>query len=110
MSQAGLTPDELMNAVRAGDLVGAIRAGYETFNKRGFDVSVFHPEAEWHQRPQLPDARIRRGREEIARMNDEFMGSFEEFRAEPLEIFETAGKVVAVVQVSGLVRGSDHRV
>jgi hypothetical protein len=57
--------------------VQASCAGYETSNESALDVSVFHAEAEWHQRPQLPDARIHRGREEIARMNAEFTGSFE---------------------------------
>jgi ketosteroid isomerase-like protein len=105
-----MTPEEFTEAIRAGDLVNAMRAGYETFNQRGLDVSVYHPEAEWHQRPQLPDAGSYCGREEIARFNAEFIGSFDAFRAEPLEIFETDGKVVAVVRVSGRVRGSDQRV
>jgi len=43
-------------------------------------------------------------------MNAEFFGSFEDFRAEPLELFETGGRVVAVVRVSGRVKGSDSRV
>jgi ketosteroid isomerase-like protein len=105
-----ITPEEFVRAIRAGQLVKAVREGYETSNENGFDVSVFHAEAEWHQRPQVPDARTHRGREEIARMNAEFMGSFEEFRAEPRELFEVAGKVVAVVRVSGRVKGSEHRV
>ena len=92
------------------ELVERMRAGYRAFSERGFDVSGFHPQAEWHQRPQLPDARTHRGREEIEQMNAEFIGSFEDFRAEPLEIFDTAGKVVAVVRVSGRVKGSEHRV
>jgi ketosteroid isomerase-like protein len=104
------TLEELMDAVRAGDLVTAMRRGYETFNERGFDMGFFHPEAEWHQRPQLPDAGTYRGRDEITHMNDEFIGSFEDFRAEPVEIFETGGKVVAVVRLSGRVKGSDQRV
>ncbi len=107
---AYLTREERVQAVRAGDLVNALRAGYEAFNKSGFDISIFQADAEWHQRPQLPDARIHRGHEEIARMNAEFMGSFESFRAEPLELFERDGKVVAVVRVSGRVKGTEHRV
>ena len=107
---ADLTPEEFRAAIRQGELVPAMRAGYETFNERGFDMSIFHPEAEWHQRAQLPDARTHRGREEIARMSEEFIGSFEDFRAEPLEISEAGGKVVAVVRVSGRVKGSEHRV
>jgi ketosteroid isomerase-like protein len=104
------TPQELVAAVRAGDLVSALHAGYAAFAERGLDLSLFSPDAEWHQRPQLPDARIHRGRDEIARMNDEFMGSFEDFRADPLEILQRGGKVLAVVAVSGRVRGSDQRV
>jgi ketosteroid isomerase-like protein len=109
--QADLTPEEFVEAIRAGDLVEAMRAGYATFSREAVvDTTIFQPDAEWHQRPQLPDARVHRGHEEIARMNDEFIESFEGFRAQPLEIFETGGRVVAVVLVSGRVKGSDQRV
>ncbi len=107
--QGEITPEEFAEAIRAGDLVKAMRAGYQAFSQGGLNVSIFHPEAEWHQRPQIPDARTHRGHEEITRMSDEFANSFEAFRAEPLEIFESGGKVVAVVRVSGRVSGSDHR-
>lgn len=109
-AEGNLTPEEFIEAVRSGDRVAAMHAGYADFNERGFDMTIFHPAAEWHQRPQLPDARTHRGIEEISRMNEEFIGSFEEFRAEPLEIFEADGKVVAIVAVSGRVKGSDQRV
>jgi ketosteroid isomerase-like protein len=105
-----ITPEEFVEAIRAGELVNAMRAGYQVFSGDGLDMSVFHPDAEWHQRAEIPDAQIRRGREEIARMNAEFSGSFEDFRAEPLELVELDGKVVAVVLVSGRVRGTEHRV
>jgi ketosteroid isomerase-like protein len=108
--EATLTPGAFMEAVRAGDVVRALRAGYAAFNERRLDMRIFHPEAEWHQRPQLPDARTHRGREEISRLNDEFIGSFDDFRVEPREMFGTSGKVVAVVDVNGRVRGSAQRV
>jgi ketosteroid isomerase-like protein len=105
-----VTPEEFVEAIRAGELVNAMRAGYQAFSEGGLDMSVFHADAEWHQRPEIPDARICRGREEIARMSAEFSGSFEDFRAEPLELVELDGKIVAVVRVSGRVRGTEHRV
>ena len=70
------------------------------------EVSVFHSDAQSQQRPQLPDARTRRGTEEIARMNAEFTGSFDPFPADALELFGVDGKVVAVVRVSERMRGA----
>jgi hypothetical protein len=65
------TPEGFVEAIREGDLVVAMRAGYHVFSEDGgLDMSVFHPDAEWHQRPQLPDARTHRGRAQITRMND----------------------------------------
>jgi ketosteroid isomerase-like protein len=105
-----ITPEMFVEAIRSGHRAEAIRAGYETFNAQGLDMSVFHPEAEWHQRPQLPDARTHRGHDEIVRFNDEFIGSFDGFRAVPLEVFEVVGKVVVVLRVSGALRGTEDRV
>ena len=61
-------------------------------------------------RTDLPDSRIYRGGEELASVMAEWIDMFDDFHVEPGEISETGGKVVAVLQVSGLIKGSDQQV
>jgi ketosteroid isomerase-like protein len=61
-------------------------------------------------RTDLPDPRTYRGREEFASLVAEWMDMFDDFLVEPVEIFETDGKVVAVLEVSGRIKGSDQQV
>jgi ketosteroid isomerase-like protein len=70
---------------------------------------AFHPEVEWTTRTDLPDSRTYRGREGVAGLIAEWIGVFDGFLFEPVEIFETGGKVVAVLQVSGRIKGSDQQ-
>ena len=71
---------------------------------------AFHPEAEWTTRTDLPDSRTYRGREGVATLIAEWIDTFDDFLVEPVEIFETDGKVVAVLRLSGHIRGSDQQV
>jgi ketosteroid isomerase-like protein len=71
---------------------------------------AFHPEVEWTMRTDLPDPQTYRGREELARVMAEWITAFDDFLMEPVEIFETRGKVVAVLQVIGHIKGSDQQV
>ncbi len=112
------TPEAILEAIRAGNLVAAARANWKAFNSRavtgkGFDpeeLFAFHPEVEWTTRAELPDSRTYRGRGEIARLIADWIGAFDGFLAEPVEIFEADGKVVAVMQLSGHIKGSDQQV
>ncbi len=112
------TPAAILEAIRAGDLVGATRTNWEVFNARSASGEVFqpeelvafHPELEWTTRTDLPDSRTYRGLEDFASLMAEWIGVFDDFLAEPVEIFETDGKVVAVLQLSGRVKGSDQQV
>jgi ketosteroid isomerase-like protein len=107
-----------MEAIRAGDLVEATRANWKVFNWRSASGEVFHaeelvafhPEVEWTMRTDLPDPQTYRGREELARVMAEWIAAFDDFHVEPVEIFETGGKVVALLQVSGHIKGSDQQV
>lgn len=116
--EIGSTPEAIVEAIRAGDLVEAIRANANTFNLRpgsgeAFhpeELVAFHPEVEWTTRTDLPDSRTYRGREGVATLIAEWIGAFDNFLIEPLEIFETSGKVVAVLRLSGHIKGSDQQV
>ena len=112
------TPEAIMEAIRAGDLVEATRANWKAFNSRSGSGEVFHPEelfafhpeVEWTTRTDLPDPRTYRGREEFASLIAEWMEAFDDLLVEPLEIFETGGRVVAVLRLSGHIKGSDQQV
>ncbi len=112
------TPEAILEAIRAGHLVEATRANSKVFNSRSvsgeaFDpeeLFAFHPEVEWTTRTDLPDSRTYRGREELASLIAEWSDVFDDLLVEPLEIFETDGKVVAVLRLSGHIKGSDQQV
>jgi ketosteroid isomerase-like protein len=113
-----LTPEAIVEAIRAGNLVEATRANWKVFNSRSAageafhpdELVAFHPEIEWTTRTDLPDSRTYRGREEFASLMVEWIDVFDDFLVEPVEIFETGGKVVVVLQVSGHIKGSDQQV
>ncbi|MGO9788838.1 MAG: nuclear transport factor 2 family protein [Solirubrobacteraceae bacterium] len=112
------TPEAIVEAIGAGHLVEATRANWRAFNARSISGEVFdpeelvafHPEVEWTTRTDLPDSRTYRGREGLASLIAEWSGVFDGFLFEPVEIFETGGKVVVVLQVSGRIRGSEQQV
>ena len=112
------TTEAIVEAIRAGYLVEATRALWMVFNSRSASREVFHPEelvafhpqVEWTMRTDLPDPQTYRGREEFATVMAEWIDAFDDFHVEPGEIFETGGKVVAVLQVSGRIKGSDQQV
>ncbi len=115
-----IRPEQFAEAIRAGHLVEAIRAGYESAAhsvesfpssvERAFVEEAYHPEVEWHLRTDLPDSRTLHGREEVLGLWTEWGDSFDDFLTDPLEIFETGGKVVAVLRLSGRIKGSDQQV
>ncbi len=112
------TTEAILEAIRAGYLVEATRALWTVFNSRSAsegafrpeELVAFHPEVEWTMRTDLPDSRTYRRREELASVMAEWIDMFDDFHVEPGEIFETGRKVVAVLQVSGRIKGSDQQV
>jgi hypothetical protein len=97
------TTETIIEAIRAGYLVETTRALWMVFNSRSASEEVFHPEelvafhpeVEWTMRTDLPDPQTYRGREQLARVMAEWIDAFDDFLVEPVEIFETRGKVVA---------------
>ncbi len=108
------TPETIIEAVRSGNLVKAVRAGFQFYNARPLSLvelaQCFHPEVEYHTRTDMPDQRTYRGREEWAHFSAEWIDAFDDFHLEPVEIFETDGRVVGVVQLIGRIKGSDQQV
>ena len=108
------TSEAIIEAVRSGNLLEALRAGYLIYNARPLSLvevaQCFHPEVEYHTRADMPDPRTYRGREEWMHFTAEWIGAFDDFHMEPVEIFETDGKVVDVMQVGGHIKGSGQQV
>jgi ketosteroid isomerase-like protein len=112
------TAEEILEAISAGHLVEAARLNWIVFNSRSAvgeafhpdELVAFHPEIEWTTRTDLPDSRTYRGREDFASLMVEWLDVFDDFLVEPVEIFETGGKVVAVLQLRGHIKGSDQQV
>lgn len=112
------TPEAILEAIRTGHVVEATRANWRVFNARSGtgevfrpdELFAFHPEVEWTTRTDLPDPRTYRGREGLACLIAEWSDAFDDFLVEPVEIFQTGGKVVAVMKLSGHIRGSDQQV
>ena len=112
------TPEAIIEALRAGNLVEATRANWKVFNSRSRSGEVFHPEelfafhpeVEWTTRTDLPDSQTYRGREGLARLIAEWIDAFDDLLVEPVEIFQTGGKVIAVLRLSGRIKGSDQQV
>jgi uncharacterized protein len=86
--------------------VEVVRRGYEVLNRRDIEawIELFHPDAEMHDLPGIPDAPVRRGhdalREWVAMMDDIWTDG----RYEPEEFID-AGKFV-VVGLRGKVSGA----
>jgi uncharacterized protein len=91
--------------------VEIVRAAYEFATRTGEpDLAAFHPDVVWHTREDLPDSRAYRGRDAVAKLFSEWLESFEDFRMDVGELIDAGEQVIAVLRVSGRVRGSDQEV
>jgi ketosteroid isomerase-like protein len=66
-----------------------------------------HPDAELHERPDLPDAKVYRGKEKTKEFWRKSQEIFDEMRWKVGEIKEVGGAVVADTRVWGRGRGSE---
>jgi ketosteroid isomerase-like protein len=64
-------------------------------------------DAEFHERPEMPDARVYRGREEAMQFFRKTWEIFAEMRWEPQEFIDCGEAVVVVTRVIGVGRGSE---
>jgi ketosteroid isomerase-like protein len=87
----------------------AVRVGYEAFNRGDVDwmVERMHPEIEWHEAPEVPGAKVYRGKEEVRGYLESFGRVWDDIRFDPEGEFQAAGdKVLAFVHLSGKGKGS----
>jgi ketosteroid isomerase-like protein len=58
----------------------------------------------------LPDSRIYRGHDAIAKLFSEWVESFDDLRVDVEEVMDAGENVIAVLRVSGRIKGSDQDV
>jgi ketosteroid isomerase-like protein len=89
-----------------------LRAAYESAARmHGPDFDFLDPDVEWHTRADLPDSATYRGHDGVAKLFSEWLESFDDLRFDPEEFIDAGDDVViAVLQLSGRIRGSGEEV
>jgi ketosteroid isomerase-like protein len=92
--------DEGVAASRAQ--VEVVRAGYEAFNRRRFDIAskAFDADVEWIDPPDFPGGRTVRGREAVERHWASMVSFWEQFDAEVKEIIQAGEDWVIVLMLN----------
>jgi len=92
--------------------VGSTLGGYELFNGGELDEALagFSGDIEWVVLDVFPDRGPYRGREGVRRFWDTWHETFEDFRAEVLEIHDLDDHVVVITRVHGTGRDSGAEV
>jgi ketosteroid isomerase-like protein len=91
--------------------VELIQRAYEEFDRaRQPPLSVLDPEVEWHTAADLPDSGVHRGHDGVSALIQEWVNSFEDFRAEVTEFIDRDDYVVVPLVLRGRIRGSDEEV
>jgi len=93
----------------ASENVELVRRLYETFNtSRAPQVEFFAEDCEWHTASDLPNSDIHRGHAGISALVDDWVASFEEFRADVGELIDRGEHVVAPLVLRGRTRSGDE--
>lgn len=88
--------------------VEPVREIIEALNRGDVDAMLarMHPDFEWRPLEASPVARVYRGREQVRRYVEDWLGTFDGLRIEVEEATEVSGRVVAVVSGHARGRGS----
>ncbi len=72
------------------------RRDYEALSRGDWDQAqrLHHPQIEWHDVPELPDAGVHRGREAVRQRVYEATSDFGEWRIEPREFIPAGDKLL----------------
>jgi uncharacterized protein len=92
--------------------VEIVRAMLNAFNRGDFEASLqFLDEGvEWHDPPDVPDAGVHRGPEEVRRWMARWLGAWESYTAEAEELIDAGDQVVVVHHERGRGKGSGAEV
>jgi ketosteroid isomerase-like protein len=89
--------------------VERVLAGYAAFNRGDLDAALagMSEDIEWEALDVMPDQGPFRGTAGVLRFWDGWRESFDEFQTVIDEVFEMGDNVIAVMHVSGRLRGSE---
>ena len=71
---------------------------------------ALHPDVKWHTRADLPDSDTYHGHDGVAKLGSDWIGAFDDLRVEPEELIDADDRVVAVLRLTGSVKGSGQQV
>jgi len=88
--------------------VDLVRGIIEALNRGDVDgmLALMHPDFEWRPLEASPVARVYRGREQVRRYVEDWLGTFESLRLDLEEPTEVGDHVVAIVRGHGRGRAS----
>ena len=88
--------------------VDRLRAGYEALDRGDVDTvrAFIHPEAEMHDRPEIPDATTYVGWDGVVLSLRASRETFEDFHFVPERFFEHEDKIVVIIKMVGKGRTS----
>jgi ketosteroid isomerase-like protein len=88
--------------------VDRLRAGYEALDRGDIGPvrDFLHPEAEMHDRPEIPDATTYRGWEGIVHSVRASEETFDDFHFLPEQFLENDDKIVVIIRMVGKGRAS----
>jgi ketosteroid isomerase-like protein len=91
-----------------GSYVERIRAAFDAFNERDFDllVELCHPEVEWTPPQELPGSRTYHGRAGVREAVGDMVSIFTDLRAEAVRFEERGDVVVGLYHWRGTGAGS----
>lgn len=83
--------------------VAIVRGMFERFAAGDYEAAmeVVHPEVVWEDPDLIPGRGTHRGREGVARWFSRWLGAWETFTVEPLELINAGDEVVAVERMRG---------
>jgi ketosteroid isomerase-like protein len=101
-----IAPRDTCPFMEAG--VELVRGIVEALNRGDLDemLARMHPDFEWRPLEASPVARVYRGREQVRRYVEDWLGTFESLRLELEDPTQVADRVVAVVRGHGRGRAS----
>jgi ketosteroid isomerase-like protein len=85
------------------------RKGYEAIARRDLDavLDLMHPDIEAHNPPEVPDAGVHRGHEEVRRDWEQTWELFEDFSIEVERYFDAGEELVVFLRYRARARGSN---
>ena len=90
--------------------VELIQRVYEEFGKGESVEWALDPKVEWHTAADLPDSDVHRGTDAVAALVRDWLGSFDDLRADVEQLIDQGDYVVVALVLRGRIHGTDEEV